>query len=87
LLEAEKTMLVKIIIVIVLLVIIASLGVALRHLLMDGERSPATVKALTFRIGLSIALFLLLLLGYAMGLLRPHGLQGGLATQLSGERK
>jgi hypothetical protein len=35
------------------------------------------VKALTFRIGLSIGLFILLLLGYAAGLLQPHGLRPG----------
>jgi hypothetical protein len=35
------------------------------------------VKALTFRIGLSILLFLLLLLGYRLGFLHPHGLRPG----------
>ena len=67
-------MFIKIVIVLMLLVVIASLAVALRHLLLDGERSPRTVKALTVRIGLSIALFFLLLLGYKVGLLHPHGL-------------
>jgi hypothetical protein len=70
-------MFVKIVIVLVLLLIIASLGVALRHLLMDGERSTRTAQALTVRIGLSIALFFLLLLGYQAGLLHPHGLKTG----------
>ena len=65
----------KIIIVLALLVIVGSLGSALYYLLMDRERSPRTVKALTWRIGLSIGLFLLLLAGFAAGLLKPHGLK------------
>ncbi|QXP85184.1 twin transmembrane helix small protein [Methylococcus sp. ANG] len=69
-------MLPKILIVLVLVVIVASLGSALFYLVKDGDRrSPRTVRALTLRIGLSIALFLALLLGYALGLLRPHGLR------------
>ena len=70
----ETAMLTKTLIVFVLLLIIASLAVGLRYLLMDGERSPRTVKALTVRIGLSLALFFLLLLGYLTGILHPHGL-------------
>jgi hypothetical protein len=31
------------------------------------------VRALTWRIGLSVALFLLLLLGWYLGLIQPHG--------------
>jgi Protein of unknown function (DUF2909) len=62
-------------IVFLLLIIIASLGSALFYLLKDPNRSPRTVKALTFRIGMSFALFLFLLLGYKLGILRPHGLQ------------
>ncbi|MDD2767362.1 MAG: twin transmembrane helix small protein [Methylococcus sp.] len=69
-------MLPKILIVLVLVVIVASLGSALFYLVKDGDRrSPRTVRALTLRIGLSIALFLALLLGYALGFLRPHGLR------------
>lgn len=68
-------MLMKILIVVFLLLIIVSLAVALRHLLLEGERSPKTAKALTVRIGMSIALFFLLLLGYKAGILHPHGLK------------
>jgi len=80
-------MFIKMLIVLVLIVIIASLGLALRYLFKDGERSPRTVKALTFRIGLSIALFILLLLGYQAGILHPHGLNTGIKqTQSGGSR-
>lgn len=68
----------KIVILLLLLVIIVSLGMALRYLLIDGERSTRTVKALTYRIGLSLALFFLLLLGYQTGILHPHALNAGI---------
>lgn len=64
----------KVLIVAVLLLIVASLGTALFYLLMDRNRSPRTVKALTARIGMSLALFFLLLIGYQSGVLHPHGL-------------
>jgi hypothetical protein len=64
-------------VILLLLVIVGSLGSALFYLLSDRNRSPRTVKALTFRIGLSIGLFILLLLGYAAGLLQPHGVRPG----------
>lgn len=70
----------KIIVVLILLVIVGSLGSGLYYLLKDRERSPRTVKALTLRIGLSIGLFLLLLLAYAAGLIKPHGLRPGLGA-------
>ena len=67
----------KIFIVLVLLAIVGNLGSALYYLLKDRDRSPRTVKALTLRIGLSIALFFLLLLAYGFGLIQPHGLRPG----------
>ena len=76
----------KVLIVFVLILIIGSLGLALHYLFKDGGGSPRTVKALTLRIGLSIALFLLLLLGYQAGILHPHGLNKG-PIQSAGERK
>lgn len=79
-------MFVKVVIVLVLLLIIVSLGVALRYLLMEGERSPGTVKALTVRIGVSIALFFLLLLGYKAGILHPHGLNKATAQAADGQK-
>jgi len=63
----------KIIIVVALLVILGSLGSGLVFMIRDKGRGKRTVKALTWRISLSFVLFLLLMLGYATGLLRPHG--------------
>ncbi len=67
-------MLTKTLIVFVMIMIIASLGTAMVYLLKDRSRSPRTVKALTARIGMSLALFFLLLLGYRAGILHPHGI-------------
>lgn len=65
-------MLFKILVVTILVFILASLGFAMFSLIRDGGQSERTLKALTIRIGLSVALFILLLAGYAMGLITPH---------------
>jgi hypothetical protein len=64
----------KIVVIAFLVFILASLGSALYYLIRDKGQSERTVKALTLRISLSIALFLLLMLGYATGFISPHGL-------------
>lgn len=64
----------KVIIVILLLIVILSLGSALYHLVNHKGNSDKLVKSLTWRIGLSVFIFLLLLLGQAIGLIQPHGL-------------
>ena len=67
--DLDMIMLFKIIIVLVLFVIIGSLFSALYFLAKDKEGGARTVKALTVRIGLSIALFIFLLSGYYFGLI------------------
>jgi len=62
-------MLIKVIIVLALFVIVGSLFSALFFLAKDKSGSDRTVKALTIRIGLSITLFILLILGYYFGIL------------------
>lgn len=64
----------KIIIILFLLVIVGSLGSALFYLVRDKGGSNRTVKALTIRIGLSVTLFVLLMLGYYFGLIPKQGL-------------
>jgi len=59
---------VKLLIVIMLLLIAGSLFSALYYL-MKGDNSEKTVKALTWRISLSLALFLLLMLGFYLGVI------------------
>lgn len=49
-----------------------ALSSALYFLVRDQPNSPRLVKALTWRIGLSLFLFLALMLAYALGWLQPH---------------
>jgi len=70
-------MAIKLLIILVLLVILFSLGSGLFYLVRDKGDSERTVKALTVRFALSIALFLLLMLGFATGIIQPHGIMPG----------
>ena len=58
----------------VLLFIIFSLGVALFAFVKDGTSSDKMLKALTFRIAMSIGLIILMMLGAQFGLISPHGI-------------
>jgi uncharacterized membrane protein YidH (DUF202 family) len=64
----------KIIIISLLLIILISLGTALFSMVKNQPDSNRTVKALTVRITLSIALLILIMVGYSMGLITPHNL-------------
>jgi hypothetical protein len=66
-------MLFKTFIVIALCAILLSLGSGLVFMIRDKGRTNRTLKALTLRIALSVALFLLLMIAYATGLIAPHG--------------
>ena len=67
----------KIIVVLFLLFIVGSLFSGLFYLVKDKGASERTVRALTLRISLSVILFILLMIGYATGLLQPHGVVPG----------
>ena len=54
--------------------ILATLGLALVALFRRGDHGETLVRALTIRVGLSVLFFLLLLLGWYLGILEPHGL-------------
>ncbi len=58
------------------LLILWNLGAGLYYMLTDKGQSDRTVKALTRRIGLSVALIALVLLAVAMGWIKPHGVYG-----------
>ena len=64
----------KIIIVLILLGIVFSLGTALFHMVKGKGSSERTARALTVRIGASLALFALLLVLGATGVINPHGI-------------
>jgi hypothetical protein len=68
---------IKVFIVIVFLAILASLASGFFFLVRDKGQSQRAVKALTWRISLSLGLFILLMVGYALGMVKPHGLMSG----------
>ncbi|WP_297830226.1 twin transmembrane helix small protein [Thermomonas sp.] len=55
-----------------LLLIVWHLGAGLYYMLVDKGSGKRTVNSLTWRIGLSILLVVLLLLGIHMGWITPH---------------
>ena len=65
--------LIRLVVVILMVGILASLGSALFHLARDKGDSKKMVNALTLRVALSIALFLLLMFSWRMGWIAPHG--------------
>lgn len=64
----------KIVVIIVLLLIVASLGSAMFFLVRDKGSADRTVRALTVRVVLSVTLFLLLMGGYYFGWIPDHKL-------------
>ena len=66
-------MIFKIIILLFVLVIVYCLGSALFFLLRDGSDSKRMAKALTWRVILSVSVFVLLMIAYALGWVHPHG--------------
>lgn len=59
-----------------LLLILWHLGAGLYYMLVDKSNSKRTVNALTWRIGLSVLLILLLVASIRMGWIVPHGVEG-----------
>ena len=67
-------MLVKIVVILLFLLVVGSLGSALVYLIRDKGKGERVVRALTFRIGLSLLAFMILILGTYLGWIEPHGL-------------
>ncbi|MCD9033733.1 twin transmembrane helix small protein [Luteimonas sp. Y-2-2-4F] len=70
--DSLKTLL----IVAFLILILWNLGAGLYYMLVDKGETKRTVNALTKRIGLSVALILLVMLAIWMGWIEPHGIGG-----------
>ncbi len=64
----------KIIVLLLVVLILFSLGSGLYFLVKDKGTSERAVKALTWRVGLSVALFALLMAGYYLGFIPKQGL-------------
>jgi heme A synthase len=62
----------KIVILIILAMIIASLFLALFTLVKDKGQTNRTVRALTMRVALSVGLIVLLLVSYKAGIIKPN---------------
>src|SRR5690606_7970521 len=62
----------RLIVIAVLVTIVAFLGSALMQLARQGGDSQKMLRALTWRIALSVGLFLTLLLLWRLGLISPH---------------
>ena len=65
---------VKIIVLLLIVLILFSLASGLYYLVKDKGSSERTVKALTWRVGLSVGLFVLLMAGYYLGFIPKTGL-------------
>jgi len=65
----------KILVTLIFVGILYSLGSALFYMGKDKGTTNRAVKALTLRIGLSVALFALLFLLYGLGIIEPHGIR------------
>ncbi len=63
--------LVRLLIIAVLITIVGTLGSALYQLTRGGD-SQKLLRSLTWRIGLSVALFVLMLIAWRLGLIQPH---------------
>lgn len=65
----------KTLVAIAFILILVSLGSALVFLMKDKGKTNRTVQALAFRVGFSIALFLLILIAYSQGWIQPTGIR------------
>lgn len=64
----------KVIIILFLCVILYNLGAGLYYMMVDKGTTNRTVKALTRRIALSVALILIVMFAIWMGWIQPHDL-------------
>lgn len=67
-------MLLKTMITLLVLASLFCLFYALRHLFSSGKSQRDYARMLTWRIGICLALFVLLFIGFAKGWIQPHGL-------------
>ncbi len=63
----------RLFIIAVLVAIVGTLGSALFQLRAAATTRRSMLRSLTWRVGLSVGLFLLLMLAWRMGLIHPHG--------------
>ena len=64
----------KLLIIAFLIVILWNLGAGLYYMMVDKGTTNRTVKSLSWRIGLSVALIGLVVAGIFTGVIKPHGI-------------
>jgi len=62
----------KLLIIAALVLILWNLGAGLYYMIVDKGTTDRTVRALSWRIGLSVGLIALVALGIFTGVIRPH---------------
>ena len=67
-------MLQKLLIIGFLVVILYNLGAGLYYMMVDKGENDRMVRSLTWRIGLSVALIVIIAIGIYTGWIKPHGL-------------
>jgi succinate dehydrogenase/fumarate reductase cytochrome b subunit len=65
----------KLLIIGVMIVIVYNLGAGLYYMMVDKGKTDRTVKSLSWRIGLSVGLIVLVIIGIYTGVIKPHGVQ------------
>jgi len=71
--STTSRMFTKIIIILLLIAMIASLGYAMLTMMREKGRGTGTVKALTYRVGIWVVLFILIVVGLYTGTIKPGG--------------
>ena len=62
----------KLLVIAFLILIVWNLGAGLYYMIVDKGRTDRTVKSLTRRVALSVALILVVLAGYWLGWIKPN---------------
>lgn len=66
----------KLLIIAFVLLILWNLGAGLYYMMVDKGKTDRTVKSLSWRIGMSVLLILLVIVGIFTGVIKPHGIYG-----------
>jgi hypothetical protein len=69
-----RALVTTIVILILFAAILYNLGASLYFMMTDRGKTNRTVRALTWRIGLSVALIILVIIGILLGFIKPHGI-------------
>lgn len=67
----------KLILVLIFIAVLYNLGAALFHMMTDKSGSGRMAKSLSWRIGLSVGMVLLVIIGILLGWIEPHGISVG----------